>query len=272
MKKLFIYICILLYTTMVYAGDASMLKGNKENVFISESYNTHFISIDNGEGISYIISEEDINILINMLKDILKNNNFTQENLEEQKNKLRPVKDFQYRISLYANDESGKRVINFLVYNTGKLDIIVNDTKILKVQLYDNEAVQLISSIEMLFTRQHKYNVFLPLNNMNITELGSVLNGKLYVFEDAFIDPQGNLYISIEDWDFMFSPTYGNTKKLSIKNGKIIYNYKDTGIQGRKMKDKFYLPLRETIEFFTQFDLEWDGQLRKVVLSEKEQL
>jgi len=254
---------------MVYAEDASMLKGNKENVFISESYNTHFISIDNGGGISYIISEEEINILINMLKDSLKHNNFTQENLEEQKNELRPVKDFQYRISLYANDESGKRVINFLVYNTGKLDIIVNDTKILKVQLYDNEAVQLISSIEMLFTRQHKYDVFLPLNNMNLTELGSVLDGKLYIFENAFIDSQGSLYISLEDWDNMFSPTYGNTKKLSIRDSEVIYNYKDTGIQGKVVQNKMYLPLRETVEFFTLFDMKWDTQLRKVVISER---
>lgn len=269
MKKLLYFLCILLFTSTVYASDLDVQENVKENNFMTGLYNTKYISIDNGGGISYIISEEDINILINMLKDILKHNNFTQENLEEQKNELRPVKDFQYRISLYANDESGKRVINFLVYNTGKLDIIVNDTKILKVQLYDNEAVQLISSIEMLFTRQHKYDVFLPLNNMNLTELGSVLDGKLYIFENAFIDSQGSLYISLEDWDNMFSPTYGNTKKLSIRDSEVIYNYKDTGIQGKVVQNKMYLPFREMVGFFTQFDMTWDAQLRKVVISEK---
>ncbi len=270
MKKLLFFLCILLFTSTVYAGDFDMQDELKENIFTMGLYNMKYISIDRMGQIAYIIDNREINELFIKLEDIISNNDFDQQKIKEQKNELKPVAGSQYRICFYADDESGEQATVFFIYNSGEFEVIGNDTETRKTWLRDEELSQLLSFVEKLFEKQNKYDTFLPLNTTNLTELGIVLDGDLYVFENAYINSEGSLYISLKDWNAIFSPTYGDTKKLSVRNSEVIYNYKDTGIQGKLVQNKIYLPLRETVGFFTQFDMKWDAQLRKVIISERE--
>lgn len=270
MKKILFLSCVLLlFTSTVYANDINAQDKMKENIFETGLYNTNYISIDRIGQIAYIINEDEINALMIMLEDILNHNDFSQRNIEDQKNELKPVADYQYRISLYTNDEEEKRDMMFFIYKSGEFDVMVNDTETGKLWIQDEELSQLINFVETLFEKQCKYDTFLQLNTTNLTKLGSVLDGKVYVFENAFIDSQGCLYISMEDWDAIFSPTYGNTKKLSVRNGEIMYDGEMTGVQSKEVGECVYLPLRKTVDFFKYFTLEWDAKLRKIILFEK---
>lgn len=60
MKKLLYFLCILLFTSTVFASDLDVQEGVKENAMITESMNMKYISIDNLGNIAYIISEDEI--------------------------------------------------------------------------------------------------------------------------------------------------------------------------------------------------------------------
>lgn len=154
------------------------------------------------------------------------------------------------------------------ICNSGKFEI-VNGKEIRETWLHDVELNQLLSSVEMLFEKQHKYDTVLPLSWMNSKKLGCVLNEELYLFKDSFIDSKGHLYISLDDWNSTFSPTYGNTKVLTIRDNEIIYNYKSTNISVRIIENQTYIPLCNAVDYFSYFDMDWDPQLKKVVISEK---
>ncbi|KAF5081122.1 hypothetical protein DSECCO2_112970 [anaerobic digester metagenome] len=268
MRKLLYIFCVLFLTTTVYASDLNVQGDVKDNILASQLLdNKNFLSIVGTGEIAYIIDEEEKDALIVKLEDIIKSNEVTQQNDEDKK--LQPVAGFKYRVSFYTNGADEKPASIFFIESSGKINVIVNETLKGETWIPDVELNQLLSSVETLFEKKHKYDSFLSLNTMNLTELGSVLNGKLYIFENAFIDSQGSLYISLEDWDNIFSPTYGNTKKLSMGNNEVIHNYKPTNIPTKMIENRIYIPLRNAVDYFSHFNMNWDRELRKVVISEK---
>ena len=95
------------------------------------------------------------------------------------------------------------------------------------------------------------------------------LNGYLHVFQNAFIDANGTLQISLEDWNTIFATQYGNTKNLTCQNGIIKNNYFSTNISCENINGKVYIPLREAVNHFGHFSMEWDKQMRKAVIDDK---
>ncbi|MDD4844480.1 MAG: hypothetical protein PHU31_09135 [Anaerotignum sp.] len=271
MKKILYLLCVLLFTSTVYASDIDVQDKIKENIFATGLYNTNYISIDRAGQIAYIVDSEEINALMIKLEDILKRKEFTQYSAKDQKKELKPVKDFQYRISLYDNDTEQKQALMFFIYNSGEINVIANHSEIREIWLEAEELNQFLSFVATLYEKQYKYDVFLTLNSVNLTGLGSILDGEVYIFKDAFLDEKGCLYISMSDWDAIFAPTYGATKKLSIHNGEVFYQNEVTGVKSKKHGECLYLPLRKMVGYFPYLTLEWDGMLKKAVIAEKGQ-
>lgn len=74
-----------------------------------------------------------------------------------------------------------------------------------------------------------------------INELGMVLNKDMYVFQNAFIDANGTLLVSLEDWNTIFATQYGNSKNLAYQNGTIKNNYLSTNISCQNINGKVYV-------------------------------
>lgn len=102
-----------------------------------------------------------------------------------------------------------------------------------------------------------------------INELGMVLNQDVYVFQNAFIDANGTLLVSLEDWNAIFATQYGNSKNLIYQNGTIKNNAMSTNISCQNVNGKVYMPLREAVNHFGHLSMEWDKQMRKAVVIEK---
>ena len=101
-----------------------------------------------------------------------------------------------------------------------------------------------------------------------INELGMVLNKDMYVFQNAFIDANGTLLVSLEDWNTIFATQYGNSKNLAYQNGTIKNNYLSTNISCQNINGKVYVPLREAVNHFGHLSMGWDKQMRKAVVAE----
>lgn len=113
------------------------------------------------------------------------------------------------------------------------------------------------------------YNMMYGVDLAKINELGMVLNQDVYVFQNGFIDAHGTLQVSLEDWNTIFATQYGETKKLIYQNGTIKNNAFSTNIPFQNINGKIYVPLREAVNHFGHFSMEWDKQMRKAVVMEK---
>nr|WP_294582108.1 hypothetical protein [uncultured Anaerotignum sp.] len=113
------------------------------------------------------------------------------------------------------------------------------------------------------------YNMMYGVDLAKINELGMVLNQDVYVFQNGFIDANGTLQVSLEDWNTIFATQYGETKKLIYQNGTIKNNAFSTNISFQNINGKIYVPLREAVNHFGHFSMEWDKQMRKAVVMEK---
>ena len=102
-----------------------------------------------------------------------------------------------------------------------------------------------------------------------INELGMVLNEDVYVFQNAFIDADGTLQVSLEDWNTIFATQYGEMKNLIYQNGATKNNVLPTNIPCQNINGKVYIPLREAVNHFGHLTMEWDKQMRKAVVMEK---
>lgn len=103
----------------------------------------------------------------------------------------------------------------------------------------------------------------------DINKLGMVLNDYLHVFQNAFIDANGTLQVSLEDWNTILSSQYGNTKNLIYQNGTIKNNALPTNISYQNINGKVYIPLREAVNHFGHLSMEWDKQMRKAVIADQ---
>lgn len=274
MKKLSYILCVLFFATTVYAKSIPIPEQSINEVSSDsnqEQYSLDILSVNEGGEIAYCIEQKEVQTCMAMLNTALENNRQSQPNNKSQGiyPESKPVMSYEYRIALHYLSKSDKETRIFFLYKTGKIVEIKCDNEGEETWISQEEMNDLIQYIKMLCEHKCKYDTFLPLTSTNINKLGCVLNGDLYLFKDAFIDSKGSLYISLDDWNSMFSPTYGNTKVLSMRGNEVIYHYKSTNIPVKMTEKRVYIPLRNAVDYFSCFHMDWDSQLKKVVISEK---
>lgn len=131
---------------------------------------------------------------------------------------------------------------------------------------------QIVQKLQKMSETYYSYvdsNMMCGVDLAKINELGMVLNQDVHVFQNAFIDANGTLQVSLEDWNTIFATQYGNTKNLIYQNGAIKNNAFSTNIPCQSINGKIYVPLREAVNHFGHFSMEWDKQMRKAVVIEK---
>lgn len=131
---------------------------------------------------------------------------------------------------------------------------------------------QIVQKLESMYETYYLYDTFNMMRGVDlakINELGMVLNEDVYVFQNAFIDTNGTLQVSLEDWNTIFATQYGEMKNLIYQNGAIKNNVLPTNIPCQNINGKVYIPLREAVNHFGHLTMEWDKQMRKAVVMEK---
>lgn len=131
---------------------------------------------------------------------------------------------------------------------------------------------QIVQKLEGMYETYYLYDTFDMMRGVDlakINELGMVLNEDVYVFQNAFIDADGTLQVSLEDWNTIFATQYGEMKNLIYQNGAIKNNVLPTNIPCQNINGKVYIPLREAVNHFGHLTMEWDKQMRKAVVMEK---
>lgn len=188
-----------------------------------------------------------------------------------------------YKVTLYENENSTATAKkNYLVYewqNKIAVEHLSTDTDTGKL-IRTKEAVsvspetmeQIVQKLEGMYETYYIYDAFDMMRGVDLTEineLGMVLNEDVYVFQNAFIDANGTLQVSLEDWNTIFATQYGNSKNLIYQNGTIKNNALSTNIPCQNINGKVYVPLRDAVNHFGHFSMEWDKQMRKAVVIEK---
>ena len=67
---------------------------------------------------------------------------------------------------------------------------------------------QIVQKLEGMYETYYIYDSFDMMHGIDlaeINELGMVLNKDMYVFQNAFIDANGTLLVSLEDWNTIFA-------------------------------------------------------------------
>lgn len=188
-----------------------------------------------------------------------------------------------YKVTLYENENlTATAKKNYLVYeqqNKIAVEHLSTDTdtgKLIRtkevVSVSPETMGQIVQKLEGMYETYYSYDAFDMMCGVDlakINELGMVLNQDVYVFQNAFIDANGTLQVSLEDWNTIFATQYGNTKNLIYQNGAIKNNAFSTNIPCQSINGKIYVPLREAVNHFGHFSMEWDKQMRKAVVIEK---
>ena len=188
-----------------------------------------------------------------------------------------------YKVTLYENENlTATAKKNYLVYerqNKIAVEYLSRDSETGKL-IRTKEVVsvspeimgQIVQKLEGMYETYYLYDTFDMMRGVDlakINELGMVLNEDVYVFQNAFIDADGTLQVSLEDWNTIFATQYGEMKNLIYQNGAIINNVLPTNIPCQNINGKVYIPLREAVNHFGHLTMEWDKQMRKAVVMEK---
>ena len=188
-----------------------------------------------------------------------------------------------YKVTLYENENlTAAAKKNYLVYerqNKIAVEYLSRDSETGKL-IRTKEVVsvspeimgQIVQKLEGMYETYYLYDTFDMMRGVDlakINELGMVLNEDVYVFQNAFIDADGTLQVSLEDWNTIFATQYGEMKNLIYQNGAIKNNVLPTNIPCQNINGKVYIPLREAVNHFGHLTMEWDKQMRKAVVMEK---
>ena len=188
-----------------------------------------------------------------------------------------------YSVTLYENENlTATAKKNYLVYerqNKIAVEYLSRDSETGKL-IRTKEVVsvspeimeQIVQMLEGMYETYYLYDTFDMMRGVDlakINELGMVLNEDVYVFQNAFIDADGTLQVSLEDWNTIFATQYGEMKNLIYQNGAIKNNVLPTNIPCQNINGKVYIPLREAVNHFGHLTMEWDKQMRKAVVMEK---
>ena len=188
-----------------------------------------------------------------------------------------------YKVTLYENENlTAAAKKNYLVYerqNKIAVEYLSRDSETGKL-IRTKEVIsvspeimgQIVQKLEGMYETYYLYDTFDMMCGVDlakINELGMVLNEDVYVFQNAFIDANGTLQVSLEDWNTIFATQYGEMKNLIYQNGAIKNNVLPTNIPCQNINGKVYIPLREAVNHFGHLTMEWDKQMRKAVVMEK---
>ncbi|WP_301010155.1 hypothetical protein [Anaerotignum lactatifermentans] len=188
-----------------------------------------------------------------------------------------------YKVTLYENENlTAAAKKNYLMYerqNKIAVEYLSRDSETGKL-IRTKEVVsvspeimgQIVQKLEGMYETYYLYDTFDMMRGVDlakINELGMVLNEDVYVFQNAFIDADGTLQVSLEDWNTIFATQYGEMKNLIYQNGAIKNNVLPTNIPCQNINGKVYIPLREAVNHFGHLTMEWDKQKRKAVVMEK---
>ena len=188
-----------------------------------------------------------------------------------------------YKVTLYENENlTATAKKNYLMYerqNKIAVEYLSRDSETGKL-ISTKEVVsvspeimgQIVQKLEGMYETYYLYDTFDMMRGVDlakINELGMVLNEDVYVFQNAFIDADGTLQVSLEDWNTIFATQYGEMKNLIYQNGAIKNNVLPTNIPCQNINGKVYIPLREAVNHFGHLTMEWDKQMRKAVVMEK---
>lgn len=188
-----------------------------------------------------------------------------------------------YKVTLYENENlTATAKKNYLVYerqNKIAVEYLSRDSETGKL-IRTKEVVsvspeimgQIVQMLEGMYETYYLYDTFDMMRGVDlakINEFGMVLNEDVYVFQNAFIDADGTLQVSLEDWNTIFATQYGEMKNLIYQNGAIKNNVLPTNIPCQNINGKVYIPLREAVNHFGHLTMEWDKQMRKAVVMEK---
>ena len=179
--------------------------------------------------------------------------------------------DVQYVV--YPN----QNILSRITYTKDKISGQTVDIQSEYMEISSEIMQSIVIKLETIEETYYPYDVMLYIRDIrglsveyaDINKLGMFLNGYLHVFQNAFIDANGTLQISLEDWNTIFATQYGNTKKLTYQNGTIKNNYFSTNIPCENINGKVYVPLREAVNHFGHLSMEWDKQMRKAIIEDK---
>ncbi|WP_415972437.1 hypothetical protein [Anaerotignum lactatifermentans] len=188
-----------------------------------------------------------------------------------------------YKVTLYENENlTATAKKNYLMYerqNKIAVEYLSRDSETGKltrtkevVSVSPEIMGQIVQMLEGMYETYYLYDTFDMMRGVDlakINELGMVLNEDVYVFQNAFIDADGTLQVSLEDWNTIFATQYGEMKNLIYQNGAIKNNVLPTNIPCQNINGKVYIPLREAVNHFGHLTMEWDKQMRKAVVMEK---
>lgn len=178
--------------------------------------------------------------------------------------------DVQYVV--YPN----QNILSRITYTKDRISGRITDIQSEDLEVPAERMQNFVTKLETIEKTYHPYDGLYiqgvgaaSVNYADINKLGMALNHYLHVFQNAFIDANGTLQISLEDWNTIFVTQYGNTKNLTCQNGIIKNNYFSTNISCETINGKVYIPLREAVNHFGHFSMEWDKQMRKAVIEDK---
>ena len=193
----------------------------------------------------------------------------------------------RYEFYVLSDEQEDDQNVDYVVYPKQNILSKITSTKdkisgrIANIQSEDLEVSaeimqSLVTKMETIEKTYHPYELLYiqgggaaSVDYDDINKLGMALNYELHVFQNAFIDANGVLQVSLEDWNTIFATQYGNTKNLTCQNGIIKNNYFSTNISCENINGKVYIPLREAVNHFGHFSMDWDKQMRKAVIDDK---
>ena len=193
----------------------------------------------------------------------------------------------RYEFYVLSDEQEDDQNVDYVVYPKQNILSKITSTKdkisgrIANIQSEDLEVSaeimqSLVTKMETIEKTYHPYELLYiqgggaaSVDYDDINKLGMALNYELHVFQNAFIDANGVLQVSLEDWNTIFATQYGNTKNLIYQNGTIKNNAMSTNISCQNVDGKIYVPLREAVNHFGHFSMEWDKQMRKAVIDDK---
>lgn len=274
MKKLiYSIICTLLLSKMVYASEPELIINNTPLISdISSQLNILDYDVDDISyicivGISdniYISDTEEINTFIEGFKEFVKD--FDDNRVEGLYPE--PVANYIYNIAICTYSPNGIIVKNIAIHKSGKITERLNNGEMSDRWIKSEKIDEIINFIEKFYKNdKYKYNMLLPLNYDNMKKMGVVFKGNLYMLNDAFID-NGNTYISLDEWNDFCSKNFVNNKLLYVDDDNVINKGINTGIKAVKINGNHYIPLRRSVEFFKDYNIDWDCNLNKIIINE----
>ncbi|OUQ55430.1 hypothetical protein B5E58_12265 [Tyzzerella sp. An114] len=273
MKKIiYSVICTLLLSKIVYASTPEPITNNiplvsdivsQLDILDYDVTDISYICIIGLSGNIYISDINEIDTFIEGFKYFVKKfDDYSIEGLYPE-----PVANYDYNVIIGTYSQDGIIVKNFAIHKSGKITERLKDGTMSHMWIKSEKIDEIIKFIENFYeTDKYKYDMLLPLNNDNMTKLGVVFKGRLYLLSDAFLQ-NGNTFVSLDRWNEFCNNNFFKNQILYVNNNNIINNGINTGIKALKINGKYYIPLRKCVEILKDYTINWDCELNKIIIN-----